>query len=101
MPTKPDVPGLRAALAAWLKANDMGPDVRIYSAEEWEERREPLGECALLHLTFEGPLYELVNYGIGPNATALYEEFLRIPERFGCWVEFGFAWSAHFYTRET
>lgn len=89
---------LKLKIQHWLRENDLGTDVYFYSMEEWEDRGEPFGNSAILSMTFEGNLYTVINCGFETReGQALYEEFVALPEEFGLYVDFGHAWSAHFY----
>jgi len=77
----------------FLRKNELDTDVAFYTQKEWKDRGEPFGNDAVLSMTFEGSLYEVLNYGGGE----LNDEFYAIAERHGYMVEMGYAWSAHFY----
>ena len=77
----------------FLKENELDVDVGFYTKEEWCARGEPFGNTAEISMTFEGALYEVLNYDGGDLA----EKFYAIAEKHGYMVEMGYAWSAHFY----
>jgi len=76
------------------KYNDLFEDVTLYSQDEWQEREEQYGNDSILSMTFEGPFYEMINYGM---MNSLKEEFLAIVEKNGFYKELSYAWAMHFY----
>ena len=102
-------------LREWLLDNDLWVDVVIYfngkAYAPWDKGmkhfyyndREHLIEyeddpsrCVEYYsrdgitMTFEGDLYEIINYEVAPK---LLEEFDRIFEKYGLYYELGFSWS--------
>ena len=99
----------------WLLAHDMWIDTRIYfdghvyATDDPETRKEYYNDREHLiefdddpsryveyysengiTMTFEGPLYELINYD---DWSELYEEFCGLFRKHGLWFELGYAWS--------
>lgn len=70
-------------------------DVYFYSPKEWTTRRQGVGENALATVTFEGELYDAINYDtFGTNIA----EKIRIDLlAHGLYYELGYAWSMHIY----
>ena len=50
-------------------------------------------------MTFEGPLYEALNYGEwgGYKAGGAVDFLTETSRKYGFYYERGYAWSAHFY----
>lgn len=83
----------RDRLQHWLKAYDFD-DATIRSQEEWTDRKETMAVEFCLHLTSEGALYHLVNYGWETDQdTEILDDFAR---HHGWFVEQGYSWSWHF-----
>ncbi len=75
-------------------ADDIAPGVNVFVGEEPDpasivEYFNP----ELVNMSFEGPLYDAVNYGIGHIEEALNEFF----EKRGLYFEYGYAWSLSTY----
>lgn len=49
----------------------------------------------VLTMTFEGPLYELLNYG--EPSWKWEDDFRKVFQKHGCWFELGHAWSLAAY----
>jgi hypothetical protein len=79
----------------------VGPRHRrgLYSKTSWRERGEPYGNDASFSMTFEGPLYEALNYGEwgGYKAGGAVDFLTETSRKYGFYYERGYAWSAHFY----
>lgn len=83
----------RERLQHWLKAYGFD-EATIRSREEWDAREETMGIECLLHLTSEGELYNLCNYGWETGQdTELLDNFAK---HHGWFVEQGYSWSWHF-----
>ena len=50
----------------------------------------------ILTMTFEGPLYDMINYGDWPKAM---ERFNAILDKYGVWYELGEAWNLTLYEK--
>lgn len=83
----------RDRLQQWLKDNDF-EEATIRSDEEWIARGETMGGGSRLHLTSEGALNTLVNYGweLG-EYTEILDDFVH---SLGWHMEQGYSWSWHF-----
>lgn len=88
---------LRERIEKFLAEHELQTDVAILSTEEWAARGEPYGNKAVLSMTFEGGLYELLNYPCGRGAFELGDKFRALGEDLGLYMEQGFAWSGHWY----
>jgi hypothetical protein len=90
---------IKNEIKRYLKRNGMDTDVAYYSKSEWQARGEPFGNEADLSMTFEGPLYEAINYGEwgGFRPDGAEATIHRIAESHGYYSEQGFAWSLHFH----
>lgn len=86
----------RNRLQHWLAAYDFELDTTIYSQEEWVARKETAvhADSFQLHMTSEGPLCNLINYGFESDQdTEILDKFA---EHHGWFVEQGYHWSWHF-----
>ena len=73
-------------------------DYRFYTPDQWAMRGESIGEGALLSMTFEGTIYEHLNYnGLEGYTFALMESINAELNKLGVYYEQGFAWSLHVY----
>lgn len=90
------ITALRSALEAYWRQAECMTDVAFYTPEEWTARGEPYGQKALLHATFEGPLYAALNYG--EPSWDVHTRTHEIVAEHGYWFEMGFAWSLHVYS---
>ena len=88
---------LKTAIKRWLKASGMDIDVDFYSKTAWADRGEPYGNDAVMSMTFEGPLYDALNYGVYHAR----DRMERICAEHGFWFEQGYAWIAVLYRLET
>ena len=103
------------------EANEFGPatkemvledcwgDYRFYSPEEWERRGETIGNKSHLSMTFEGIIYEYINYGqtdgeiemrqmgMKPRRKDVMGAIQKALDPFDLYAELGFAWSLHVY----
>lgn len=90
---------LKSHVEAYLADRGLEFGARVYTQEEWLELGERSGNDALVTISTEGPLGELLNYGDSREAEeeiARFEEFLG---SLGLWWELGYAWSVHLYTK--
>jgi hypothetical protein len=92
------ITALKREWQRYLKRNGLDIDVTWYSKTAWRERGEPYGNEAVLSLTFEGPLYDALNYG--EYRWRNRNELDEITRRHGFFMEQGYAWSIHFYFYE-
>lgn len=86
----------RDRLKHWLAAYDFELDTTIYSQEEWIARKEVTvsADDFQLHMTSEGPLCSLINYGFESDQdTEILDKFAN---HHGWFVEQGYHWSWHF-----
>jgi len=90
---------LKREVQAYLKKWGLDYDVHWYSKTKWRERGEPFGNEADLSLTFEGPLYEALNYGSygGYRAGGAQDFLAEVGRKYGYFFEQGYAWSGHFH----
>lgn len=94
---RPVTAPMKRELERYWRSLDLWHDAQWYSKTAWRERGEPYGNDAPLSLTFEGPLYEVFNYGESRMAQDVYERTLQIAQQHGFWFELGFGWSMHFH----
>ena len=93
----------------WLEAHELTAEVAIY-ANGLKRTAQGLvlgvasqvtqyADDNSVTVTFEGPLYELINYGaVGDIPSNEWrEDFQRIFERHGCFYELGQAWNLTVY----
>ena len=102
MPTttaRPKTAALKRELSAYFKKCGFDIDTHWYSKTAWKERGEPFGNEAALSLTFEGPLYEALNYGEwgGYRAGGADDVIHTTARKYGFYAEMGYAWSLHFH----
>lgn len=106
-------PAKRAEIAddiwRWLEANSLTEDVFVYANGLKRSRKgverglashvTQYGNDASVTMTFEGDLYELVNYGTvcGIPVPAMAEGFEAIFKRHHCYYELGHAWDLTVY----
>ena len=70
-------------------------DVSFYSPKEWDARGESVGQGSLASVTFEGELYDAMNYNeFGSN---IAEKIRNDLGEYGLYFEQGYAWSLHVY----
>lgn len=86
---------MKRDIQRFLKRNGLDYDVHFYSKSQWQARGEPFGNEAPLSMTFEGPLYDALNYG--EWGWRVRDELETLVHSHGFWMEQGYAWSAHFY----
>lgn len=96
---KREVTLLKNEVKAYLKKWGLDTDVTFYSKTKWRERGEPYGNEAVLSMTFEGPLYEALNYGEwgGYREGGAVDFFANVGQKYGLYFEQGYAWSGHFH----
>jgi len=97
--TEKPLTALKREVRAFLKRNGFNYDMGFYSKSAWRARGEPFGNEADWSLTFEGPLYEALNYGEwgGYREGGAVDFFANVGRKYGYWWEQGYAWSGHFY----
>lgn len=118
MMTKKDIEDMAMEVVQFLKQNDMANDVCIYynnkrwstlytklDTGEWSYQEviqdnmnpfdyfEYANDKHILSMSFEGTLYDLLNYYAG----RLYDEFAEIFNKRGLYYEFGNAWNLSVY----
>lgn len=72
-----------------------GQGTPYYDCGEWDVADVlPYHNAESLTLTFEGPLYHMINYGDGTIEDALN----KIADDYGQYLEGGYAWSLAFYS---
>lgn len=81
----------------WLKQNSLDYDARVYTQAAWRARGEPYGNDAVITITTEGPLYELLNWGSTERAYVEQEKFKKFLKSLGFYYELGHPWSVHLY----
>jgi len=93
------VTAMKNEIKRYLKRWGLDTDVHWYSKTAWQERGEPYGNEADVSLTFEGPLYEALNYGEwgGFREGGAVDFFAETARKYGYFFEQGYAWSGHFY----
>jgi len=86
----------RDRLEHWLIAYDLHGDSTMYSQDQWNARKETAvhADGFLLHITSEGPLCHLCNYGYETDQDTLL--LSKFAEHHGWVVEQGYSWSWHF-----
>ena len=96
--TKP-VTAMKREIQAYLKRQGLDSDVAFFSKTAWAERGEPYGQGAELSMTFEGPLYEALNYGEwgGFKPGGAVDFMTTVSHKYGYFFEQGYAWTGHFY----
>ena len=121
-PTKAQIENLAKEIRQYLLDRDMWSDTRIYfngKAFSTDDRQghyysndpdhlvvlededphtytEYAGD--ILTMTFEGPLYEALNYGVyGDNPWQVEEELTAIFRKYGLYYELGNAWNLSAY----
>ena len=93
--TKPEtVAQLKADVIAWLEKHEIGSDVHFHNPQEWADRGEDYCRSADLVMTFEGPLYPILNYCEIP---ALVDEFFELCNGHNYYYEQGTSWYLGFY----
>jgi hypothetical protein len=101
--SSPENYDLAMKLWDWLKRKrnwGLTSSAGLYSRCQWDiERNEEFGRDALFTLTTEGPLYDLLNYGEGPESGKMIEKFDAYLDSLGIYYEMGYGWSLHFYPR--
>lgn len=100
--TTPEVYAMAMDVWTWLKKQrgwSLTSSAGLYSRCQWDEdREEEYGRGALFTITTEGPLYDMINYGLGPAADKVHTRFVEFLEtKYNIYYELGFAWSLHFY----
>lgn len=121
-PTKAQIEILAKEIRQYLLDRDMWSDVRIYFGgkafstddreghyyyndaehlvvlEDEDPRRYTEYAGDILTMTFEGPLYEALNYGgYGDNPWQVEEELIAIFRKYGLYYELGNAWNLTAY----
>lgn len=74
-------------------------DVHVYTQEEWiKSPKHEYGDYALVHLTFEGTLYYIINgYGTLAAQESFMKKFRQIIEQYGCYYEQATHWAIYIY----
>ena len=90
---------MKREVRAYLKRNGFDYDMGFYSKSAWRARGEPFGNEAAWSMTFEGPLYEALNYGEwgGFREGGAVDFLAETARKYGYFFEQGYAWSGHFY----
>ncbi len=81
-------------LTIWLKKNSLAGDSRIYTQQEWHERREEYHNEADYVITTEGGLFMILNFDDPYNLT---HEFTDLLESFNYYYELGHSWNLGLY----
>ena len=100
MPTTPTpLASLKREVKAFIKRSGFDYDMGFYNKSQWRARGEPFGNEADWSMTFEGPLYEALNYGSygGYRAGGAVDFMAETARKYGYFFEMGYAWSGHFY----
>jgi len=88
---------LKDELSRFLKKRDLDQDVNFYTTEQWAARGESVGNNAIMSLTFEGPLYRVMNCPEDMTENLWQLGIYSIVKRHNCYAEMGYAWSLHIY----
>ena len=70
-------------------------DTYFYSPEEWSERKEEFCNMAVLVMTTEGELCEILEYG----SPITRDSFYSMVEKAGYVIEQGYIWMFGFYRK--
>lgn len=95
---------------SFLEQNELWSDIRIYFNDRCydSEKKETLENIKardyleyaasehILSMSFEGPLYDIINYG---ECDSLLDKFDKIFEKYGLYYELGHAWNLTCYPR--
>ena len=71
-------------------------DHQFYTPKEWAARGEPYLNKALLCMTFEGPIYDLINMN-ARNGAAFVDDLTNALSGIGVYYELGYAWCLGVY----
>jgi len=96
-PSPEQVQMLAAQIQQYLVQNKLDYDSGIYTQEQWRARGEQYGTDAVLTITTEGPLYDVLNFHGGASTYREEEKFRSFLEKLGYYYELGYAWSVHIY----
>ena len=116
--TKTNIEEMANEIIAFLEKHELASDVSIYfngkvmrSHDEWDENdnykaiwtitenvnpHDYFEYCAFNHIlsmSFEGALYDVLNYTFGKRE----QQFLAIFEKYGLYYEFGHSWNLSAY----
>lgn len=81
-------------LTVWMKKNHLATDSRIYTQQQWRERKEEYHNDADYVIVTEGGLFMILNYDDPYNLT---EEFSDLLESFNYYYELGHSWNLDLY----
>jgi hypothetical protein len=97
---KPDIKTIQEQLVSFLRSHELYEMVDFYDQAAWRARGEDVGRSAILTMTFEGPVYRIMNYPNDKIEDKWQQAIYDIIEDFGCMAELGYAWSMHIYPLE-
>jgi hypothetical protein len=76
---------------------DMIGDAKVYSHEEWKDRRETVGDTSYATMVMDGsPLYDIFN-GYERDYRKAMEKLKEMLEKHDMYYEIGYAWTLHVY----
>lgn len=81
-------------LTVWMKKNHLATDSRIYTQQQWRERKEEYHNDADFVIVTEGGLFRILNFD---DPYDLTHEFSDLLESFNYYYELGHAWNLGLY----
>lgn len=94
MSTENQISKLTKMLRLWLSKNELDHDLKIYTIEQWHNRKEKYLNDSEMVITTEGALNFIINYNPDDR---LHEEFIELLESFGFYYELGHSWNLGIY----